>query len=361
MDDTLLRLLHHDKATDSLAGDVDVDGAGALNLGDIEADLGEVTSGLAISALLKTTLTGAGAVQAVDGAAGRAGELTTGHAPVLKTGIGVAEVSDAVDGAGGVETAAGSVEGLKRRARGDASTLRSRVTRATAVGAGEGGLVGVHELPVGPETVDVGVVHPEDGVKARELGHQELTSTGSIPVNGVVDLLQRGTAVASGSKLVEASRVGEDIVGPLLVGSLAEEAVGGRGEAVRSRASVHARAVLVVPLSVLASNGVLGEGVGVEGVLHVDSLEAAAVGDLDVDHLGNNGVGDAVDGPVPVGRSESVGGIDVLLTVLGRVEVRESLGVLDEDLLKEQDVGTVPGQEQAFLGGVSGRIERGQC
>jgi hypothetical protein len=34
--------------------------------------------------------------------------------------------------------------------------------------------------------------------------------------------------------------------------------------------------------------------------------------------------------------------------------------VLDEDLLKEQDVGTVPGQEQAFLGGVSGRIERGQ-
>ena len=206
----------------------------------------------------------------------------------------------------------------------------------------------MHSLPVSPETVDLGVVQPEDGVEAGELGGEELTSTRSIPVNSVVNLLERGTVGTSGSKLVEGGRSGHDIVGPLLVGTSAEVIVGGTGEAIGSRAVVDSATVLVIPGAVLAVEGDLGEVVGVERVLHVDGLETAAVGDLDLDvGLGEN-IRDAIDGPIPVRSSQSVGSINVGLAVLGRVKVGQSLGVLDEDLLVKQNVRTVPGQEDAL-------------
>jgi hypothetical protein len=56
------------------------------------------------------------------------------------------------------------------------------------------------------------VVHPKDRVECGELGHEKLATTGSIPVNGVVDLFQRGTTAAGGSKLGKAVGMGQDIV-----------------------------------------------------------------------------------------------------------------------------------------------------
>lgn len=356
MDDTLGRLSHHNETTDELARNVDVDLSRTLNLSDIELDVGEVASGLGVSTLLVITAAGrTAAVETVDGGLGRAGELSSRHVPVLESGVGVTEPLDVLNTLRGVEVTPRLVEGVERRGGGDASALRSRVTRATRVRASEAKLVGVHGLPVSPETVDLGVVHPEDGVEAGELSGEELTSARGIPVNGVVDLLERSTVGAGRSELVEGGGSGHDIVHPLLVGSLAEVVVGGSGEAIGGRAVVDAASVLIVPLSVLATESILGEVVSVERVLHVDGLETATVGDLDIDHRLSDNRRDAVDGPIPEGGSQRVGCINVLLAVLGRVKVGQSLGVLDEDLLVKQNVGTVPGQEKALAVGTVSR------
>lgn len=349
VNDTLGRLSHDNETTDKLSGDVDVDLSGALNLGDVELDVDEVTSGAAISTLIKTaTTSAAGSVETVDGGSSRAGKLALRHAPVLKSSVGVTEALDALNSLRGVEGTLGSVERLERRVLGDAGALRSRVSRATSVGAAERRLGRVHSLPVGPKTVDLGVVQPEERVETREFGGEELASTRSIPVNGVVNLLERSTVGTSGSELVEGGGSGHDIVNPLLVGSPAKESVGGGGEAVGSRAVVDSVAILVIPVSVLSVESFLGEVVSVERVLHVDGLETAAVRDLDVDvGLGKNSR-NAINGPIPVGSSQFVGCINVLRTVLGRIKVGESLGVLDENLLVKQDVRSVPGQEDAL-------------
>lgn len=275
--------------------------------------------------------------------------------PVLKSSVGVTEALDALNSLGGVEVTLGSVERLERRVLGDAGALGSGVSRATGVGASERRLGRVHSLPVGPETIDLDVVEPEESVETRELGGEELTSTRSIPVNGVVNLLKRSTVGTSGSKLVEGGGSGHDIVNPLLVWSLAKECVGGAGEAVGSRAVVDSGAVLVIPVSVLATESVLGEVVGVERVLHVDGLETAAVRDLDVDvGLGENSR-DAIRCPIPVGSSQFVGCINILRSVLGRIKGGESLGVLDENLLVKQGVRSVPCQEDALSVGTVSR------
>jgi len=348
VDGTLGRLSHDDETTNKLASNVNVDLGRALNLGNIELNVDEVTSSLASSTLLEVTTVRAAAVETVDGGSGRAGELALRHAPVLKSSVGVTEALDALDSLGGVEVTPGSVERLERRVLCDTGTLRSRVSRTTRVGAGERRLARMHSLPVSPETVDLSVVQPEDGVEARELGGEELASTRSIPVNGVVNLLERSTVGTSGSKLVEGGGSGHDIVGPLLVGTSAEVVVGGAGEAVGSRAVVDSATVLVIPVTVLAVEGGLGEVVGVERVLHVNGLETAAVGNLDLDVGLSENVRDAVDGPIPVGSSQGVGSINVGLAVFGRIKVGQSLGVLDEDLLVKQNVRTVPGQEDAL-------------
>lgn len=349
VNDTLGRLSHHNETANKLSRDVNVGLGRALNLGNIKLDVDEVTSGGARSTLLNvTTARAAAAVETVDGGSGRAGKLALGHAPVLESSVGVTEALDALNTVRGVEIALGSVERLERRARGNAGALGSRVSGTARVGAGEGRLARVHSLPVGPETVDLGVVQPEESVETRELSGEELTGARSIPVNGVVDLLEGSTVGTGGSELVEGGRSGHDIVDPLLVGSLLEERVGAAGELVGSRAVVDSGAVLVIPVSVLAIENVLGEVVGVKRVLHVDGLETAAVRDLDLDVGLGKDVGDAIDGPIPVGSSQVVGCVDVLLTVLGRVEVGQSLGVLDESLLVKQNVRTVPCQEDAL-------------
>lgn len=233
VDDTLSRLSHNDETTNELSRDVNVDLGRSLDLGDIELDVGKVTGGVGTSTLLNqatlldiTTAGRTAAIETVDGGFGRVGELAGRHVPVLESSVGVTETLDALNSVRGVEVTPGSVEGVERRAGSDAGALGSRVTGTTRVRASEGRLAGVHGLPVSPETVDVGVVQPEEGVEARELGGEELTGARSIPVNGVVNLLERSTVGTGGSELVEGGRSGHDIVDPLLVRSLAEEFVG---------------------------------------------------------------------------------------------------------------------------------------
>lgn len=229
VDDTLSRLSHNDKTTNELSGDVDVDLGRSLNLGDIELDVGKITGGVGTSTLLNqatllniTTAGRTAAIETVNGGSGGARELAGRHSPVLESSVGVTETLDALNTVRGVEVTPGSVEGVERRAGGNAGALGSRVTGTTRVRAGEGGLARVHGLPVSPETIDVGVVQPEDGIEARELGGEELAGARSIPVNGVVDLLERSTVGTGGSELVESGRSGHDIVDPLLVRPLAE-------------------------------------------------------------------------------------------------------------------------------------------
>lgn len=227
VDDTLSRLSHNDETTNELSGDVDVDLGRSLNLGDIELDVGKVTGGVGTSTLLNITTAGrTTAIKTVDGCSGGARELAGRHAPVLESSVGVTETLDALNTVRGVEVTPGFVEGVERRAGGDAGALGSGVTGTTRVRAGEGRLARVHSLKVSPETIDVGVVQPEEGVEGRELGGEELAGARSIPVNGVVNLLERSTVGTGGSELVEGCRSSHDIVDPLLVRSLAKELVG---------------------------------------------------------------------------------------------------------------------------------------
>jgi hypothetical protein len=116
--DTLLRLPHHDHAADALSGNIQVHGAGALNVGNIKLDLNKETGGLlgSLLAALEITLADdAIAVEAVNKRLGRASQLVLGHAPVLETLVGIAEAPDVLDGLGGVELALRSVKGLEGR------------------------------------------------------------------------------------------------------------------------------------------------------------------------------------------------------------------------------------------------------
>lgn len=111
-----------------------------------------------------------------------------------------------------MELAVGLVEGLERRVGGDGGAVAAVEASTTLVAALEDGLVGSDELPVGPESVDVGVVQHEKRVEGGEVGVEELVTASSVPVDGVVNLLQTHTGAASGGELVKGGGGSEGIV-----------------------------------------------------------------------------------------------------------------------------------------------------
>lgn len=160
MNDTLLGLHHDDKPADASTGDKEIDGARSLDLADIEGDTGEEPGGLFGAALDVTALAdGAATVKAVDDLLGLRRQLGCGKAPVLETFVGITEALDAADRVGGVKAALCGVEGVQGGVGGDAGAAGGGEAGAARVRVGEGVLGGIDGLPVGPETVDVGVVH----------------------------------------------------------------------------------------------------------------------------------------------------------------------------------------------------------
>lgn len=155
-------VLHDGQITRLFAVDVDGDGGRTLDLGTVDLDADKVLGGgLAVGAALvggAAPLAGVGSVEGVDGGGGGLLELVGCHLPVVEVVVGVAEAVEVLDVAGGVEGGVGLEEGLQIRVGRDDGALGGSPAGAAGVVGAEHALVGLDVLPVGPETVDVGVV-----------------------------------------------------------------------------------------------------------------------------------------------------------------------------------------------------------
>lgn len=390
--------LHDDQAAGLLAADVDVDLGGAdRHLGHVDRDLGKVTGldevldvgdnvaqevarGVALLARV-------GPVQLVDDGGDARLDLGLGLLPVLDALVRVAHALDALDRVGRVELAVGLVEGLQGRVGGDGAARLGVEARLALVRGREEGRRGHDGLPEGPHAVDLGVVHEailqrqyrlrlpsvvdkmtldvsidlQQGVEAGVVGGEELGAASTVPVDGVVDLLNVDAGAAGGGEVGKVLRVGQDIVlraalcvsdelysrgsfqrergttyDPGLVRTGSQVGVGGGGIALLGGGAADGVVVASAgELAVRAGQGHAREVVRLERVGVVDGLGAAAAGDVDLERLGDGDGGHgAVGGPVPVGGAQAGGGSLVLGADRRGIRVGDALGDGDQGLLQ---------------------------
>lgn len=232
VDQALGRELHDDQAAGLLASNIDVDFARAsLDLGHVDRDLGKVTSLDEVRGTDRSLFGGVGAVQLVDDGGDAGLDLSLALLPVLNARVRVTHALDALDGVGGVELAVGLVERLQGRVGGDGGSRLAVVSRLALVGCGENGRRRHDGLPESPHAVNVGVVHEallhcqfighlrlelisnlQQGVEAGVVRSKELVATSTIPVDGIVNLLNIDARAAGGSEIGKVLGVGQNVV-----------------------------------------------------------------------------------------------------------------------------------------------------
>ena len=311
--------------------------------------LAGLVGGLVVSTLGQSAL--ASTVEASDSASNLGVGALAGLRVVVSENTGLTDILG-----GEVVTLGVLGEGFERSVAVLGLTLLPLGHSAVDVAVGDVG-VGDNQLVHGKQTVNVGVVEPEDGVEGRdvEVVHVATSLTASGVVNDIVDRLE---AVNTGAAQLSANtdlRGGGGTPG-LLAGEQSENTVTER-HAHGVEAGVHFIVVAAGRVGNRTTKGVgpavpwatsyLGgkratPAVRVERVGNGDSTRGLGNGDSLVTDQSGNGSTAIVLRPIPVGHAQSRRSLLPSATLAGGEGVDDLLNALVQGLLEDGKVGPVP-------------------